>query len=42
MILHFWFLIPFQMPTFILFKDGNKLGEVVGASPPKLQVSLLS
>ncbi|KAF5352572.1 hypothetical protein D9756_006175 [Leucocoprinus leucothites] len=25
------------MPTFILFKDGNKVGETVGAVPAKLQ-----
>ncbi|KAF8971854.1 putative thioredoxin [Flammula alnicola] len=25
------------MPTFLLFKDGNKIGDVVGAVPPKLE-----
>ncbi|EMD32666.1 hypothetical protein CERSUDRAFT_118691 [Gelatoporia subvermispora B] len=25
------------MPTFIAFKGGNKIGEVVGANPAKLQ-----
>jgi len=25
------------MPTFIVFKDGKKSGELVGANPPKLQ-----
>jgi thioredoxin 1 len=28
------------MPTFILFKAGAKVDELVGASPPGLQVSL--
>lgn len=28
------------MPTFVFFKKGEKLHEVVGANPPKLQVSL--
>jgi len=25
------------MPTFVVFKDGNKIDELVGASPPGLQ-----
>ncbi|KAI0640220.1 thioredoxin [Trametes polyzona] len=25
------------MPTFIAFKDGNKIGESIGANPPALQ-----
>lgn len=25
------------MPTFMLFKDGEKVGELVGANPAKLQ-----
>jgi len=28
------------MPTFVFFKNGEKLGDVVGANPQKLQVSL--
>ena len=28
------------MPTFIFFKDGNKLDELVGASPQGLDVSM--
>lgn len=27
------------MPTFMVFKDGEKLGELVGADPDELQVS---
>lgn len=27
-----------QMPTFVVFQNGEKKGELVGASPPKLQV----
>lgn len=27
------------MPTFVFFKNGEKLGDVVGANPQKLQVS---
>ena len=27
-----------QMPTFILFKNGQKVKEVVGANPPALEV----
>jgi thioredoxin-like negative regulator of GroEL len=27
------------MPTFVFFKNGQKIHEVVGANPPKLQVS---
>lgn len=27
------------MPTFLLFKNGNKVGEVVGANPQGLNVS---
>ena len=29
------------MPTFVFFKNGEKVGEVVGANPPKLQVRLV-
>ena len=31
-----------QMPTFILFKNGNKIKDVVGANPKGLQVRPLS
>ena len=31
-------LTVFQMPTFIVFKDGNKVNELVGANPQGLQV----
>ena len=31
----------FQMPTFLLFKDGNKIGEAIGAYPQKVQVCYL-
>lgn len=27
-----------QMPTFIAFKNGQKVGEVVGANPATLEV----
>lgn len=30
------------MPTFILFKDGNKAGDLVGAHPGKLEVGFWS
>ena len=30
-----------QMPTFVVFKDGAKLDEVVGANPGKLEVCLI-
>ena len=30
-----------QMPTFVVYKNGNKIDELVGASPPKLQVCTL-
>jgi hypothetical protein len=30
-----------QMPTFILFKDGKKVGEIVGADAGKLRVSCM-
>ncbi|KAI9432067.1 thioredoxin [Lactarius indigo] len=29
------------MPTFIVFKDGNKVEELVGAAPPKLEVCVI-
>lgn len=28
------------MPTFILFKDGEKVGEVVGANPKALEAAI--
>lgn len=28
------------MPTFLLFKNGNKVGEVVGANPPALKAAI--
>lgn len=28
------------MPTFMLFKDGNKVGEVVGANPTALETAI--
>lgn len=28
------------MPTFVLFKNGEKINEVVGANPASLQVSV--
>lgn len=28
-----------KMPTFVLFKGGEKVKEIVGANPPALQVS---
>jgi len=28
------------MPTFLLYKDGNKIGDLVGAVPQKLEVSI--
>lgn len=28
------------MPTFVLFKNGEKVNEVVGANPSSLQVSV--
>ena len=31
----------FQMPTFIVFKDGEKIEEMVGADPQKLHVWLI-
>ena len=27
-----------QMPTFMVFKDGKKVDDVVGANPPRLEV----
>ena len=30
------------MPTFMVFKNGSKIGETVGANPPALQVSCIS
>jgi len=30
-----------QMPTFIIFKNGEKVGELVGANPQGLQVRTL-
>lgn len=27
-----------QMPTFVVFKDGNKVSDLVGANPGKLEV----
>lgn len=30
------------MPTFMLFKDGDKKGEAVGANPQKVQVCRLT
>jgi hypothetical protein len=31
----------FQMPTFVVFKGGEKLQEIVGANPGKLQVCFI-
>ncbi len=28
------------MPTFLLFKDGNKVDEVVGANPGAIEVAI--
>jgi thioredoxin 1 len=28
------------MPTFLLFKDGEKVGEVVGANPKALEAAI--
>jgi thioredoxin 1 len=28
------------MPTFVIFKDGQKVGEVVGANPPALKAAI--
>jgi thioredoxin 1 len=28
------------MPTFVLFKDGEKVGEVVGANPKALEAAI--
>ncbi|KAF9894669.1 mitochondrial thioredoxin [Aspergillus nanangensis] len=30
------------MPTFMLFKDGQKISEVVGANPPALEAGIKS
>ncbi|KAI0756161.1 thioredoxin [Daedaleopsis nitida] len=30
------------MPTFVAFKNGNKIKEVVGANPPALQALIVS
>ena len=30
------------MPTFIAFKNGEKIKELVGANPPGLQVSIFT
>jgi thioredoxin 1 len=30
------------MPTFIFFKDGQKVSEVVGANPPALRAAVVS
>lgn len=30
------------MPTFLLFKDGNKVGEVVGANPKAIEAAIKS
>jgi thioredoxin 1 len=30
------------MPTFLLFKDGEKVGEVVGANPKALEAAISS
>ncbi|KAL5341663.1 thioredoxin [Aspergillus crustosus] len=30
------------MPTFMLFKDGEKVGDVVGANPPALEAGIKS
>ena len=30
------------MPTFLLFKDGEKVGEVVGANPKALEAAIKS
>ncbi|WPH04403.1 thioredoxin [Acrodontium crateriforme] len=30
------------MPTFVLFKDGEKVGEVVGANPSALEAAIKS
>lgn len=29
------------MPTFLLFKDGEKVGEVVGANPKALEAAIV-
>jgi hypothetical protein len=29
------------MPTFMVFKDGNKVDDLVGANPPRLEVRTL-
>ena len=29
---------PVQMPTFVAYQNGSKLAEIVGASPPALNV----
>jgi thioredoxin 1 len=28
------------MPTFLIFKNGEKVGEVVGANPPALKAAI--
>jgi len=28
------------MPTFLIFKDGEKVGEIVGANPPALKAAI--
>ena len=33
-------LMTFQVPTFMFFKNGNKVDELTGANPQALQVSL--
>ena len=34
-------MFDIQMPTFILFKNGEKVKELVGANPAGLQVCIL-
>lgn len=29
------------MPTFLIFKDGEKVGEVVGANPKALEAAII-
>ena len=34
-------LSPFKMPTFFVFRNGEKIGDLVGADPRGLQVCTL-